>query len=262
MLLLSNLASLLPMTVSEPADLADGSGLWGDPGIAQRIKREYPRVYDTLDDVARAGLAPGHLTQRMCELILLAMHASAASLDETAILRHINRARVAGASDADVVDVLMTIAGVATHAIYATAPILLEELGARGLEPEVADPSDLGAYEDTKAAFLDARDGFWNPGRDIVASVMPRLARALIAQGMESWKTGTLSTKEREFVCIAIDATITHTYEAGLRLHVRRAIDAGASADELIEVVQLAALLGFEGLVLGAQAIATRSPRA
>lgn len=238
------------MPTTPEKDLTSADGLWEDT-VAEKMRHDFPASMDTVDDVWRAATQTRHLSPRMVELVLLGMHASASSMNEEAITRHVDRAKVAGATDADVVDVLMTIAGVATHALYASLPVLLDELASAGVDRTSADPVEIQQYEAAKQAFLKVRGGFWNPGRDIVADVMPRFAEALIKQSAESWNSGSLTVKEREFVCLAIDATVNHLYESGLRLHLGKAIAAGASVGELIEVLQLAALLGLEGFIVG-----------
>jgi alkylhydroperoxidase/carboxymuconolactone decarboxylase family protein YurZ len=71
----------------------------------------------------------------------------------------------------------------------------------------------------------------------------------------ESWKSGALTAKEREFVCIGINCTVTHIYEPGLRRHIRKALGYGATREEICEIFQLAAVLGLEGYVIGAAAL-------
>jgi alkylhydroperoxidase/carboxymuconolactone decarboxylase family protein YurZ len=58
------------------------------------------------------------------------------------------------------------------------------------------------------------------------------------------WKNGTLEPKVKEFVCIAIDASVTHLYEYGLRHHIRHALHFGATAAEILEVLELVAASG------------------
>jgi alkylhydroperoxidase/carboxymuconolactone decarboxylase family protein YurZ len=243
------------MSFVSRAELSSFERLLEDSVIAQKLRQDFEPSLRVVSQVWRAAVETRSLTPRMTELILLGMHASASSLNESAVSRHIGRAKTAGATNADIVDVLMTIAGVATHALYASLPVLIEELRAAGMDPGDDDEAATAEYEAAKREFLAARGGFWNPGRDVVAQVVPRFAAALIAQSAESWKSGSLSIKEREFICIAIDCTVTHSYEPGLRLHIKRALEHGASSGELKEVLELAAVMGLEGLVIGAQAM-------
>ena len=194
-----------------------------------------------------------HLSPRMRELVLLAIHGAATSLNPVAIDRHARRARAAGATPAEIVDALVTISTLANHALYASVPILEDELAKAGgaQDLERALPVD---FDSVKARFIAIR-GFWNPDRDPLARQMPEYFTALTNLSVETWQNGPLSKKEREFLCIAIDCSVTHSYEPGLRLHIRNAIAAGANRDEILAIFQLAAMMGLEGLSLASKAI-------
>ena len=205
-------------------------------------------------DFWRAPMVSGHLEPRMKELVLIGMHASVTTLNVQAVKRHVKRALIAGATPAEVVDVLITIVALANHALYFSVPILQEELIAAGLlRGDSETPLD-PEYEAAKQAFINAR-GFWNADRDLIARHMPDYYKALDAVSKESWNNGPLSAKERAFVCIGIDSTVTHNYEPGLRRHIRNALANGASADEILEVLQLSGMIGLESYILGASAL-------
>lgn len=199
----------------------------------------------------RAPMESQHLSPRVKELVLLGMHASATSLNVDAIERQIKRATAAGATAGEIIDVLITIVALANHALYFSVPILQEELAKRGEDTEDEDGFD-AAFEEAKQAFIASR-GFWNSDREAIARLMPAYYKALDAVSTESWNNGPLSSKEREFICIGIDCTVTHNYEPGLRRHIRNALDLGATREEILEIFQLAGLLGLEGYVLGAK---------
>ncbi|WP_311215029.1 MULTISPECIES: carboxymuconolactone decarboxylase family protein [unclassified Arthrobacter] len=208
--------------------------------------------FEVASNYWRTPMKSAHLEPRMKELILLGMHASATSLNTDAVERHIKRAMAAGATAGEVIDVLMTIVAVANHALYFSVPILQDELAKRGDQPD--DEGLSAAFEEAKQAFIDSR-GFWNADREAIAKLMPDYYDALDAVSTESWNNGKLSTKEREFICIGIDSTVTHNYEIGLRRHIRNALDLGATRDEILEIFQLAGLLGLESYILGAKAL-------
>src|SRR5262249_52972213 len=77
-------------------------------------------------------------------------------------------------------------------------------------------------------------------------------------------RTGALEPKLKELVCVAIDGAATHLYEPGLREHVRRAIELGATKEELLEVLQLTATLGIHSCTVGVpilvEALGEREP--
>jgi alkylhydroperoxidase/carboxymuconolactone decarboxylase family protein YurZ len=240
-------------SASITSDLTSLEGVIADPQISARLREASPSSFEAASVFWRTVAEAGHLTARMRELLLLAMHASATALDEDAIERHVGRARSAGASDAEIIDVLITVVGVANHALYFSVPILEEELEAAGI-PEASTAEPPPEYEAAKREFIAAR-GFWNPDRDRFMRLMPRYFKAVNRISTESWRNGPLTAKEREFVCIAIDCAVTHNYEPGLRQHIRNAVQLGATRDEILEIFQLAALLGLEGYVLGARAL-------
>ena len=85
--------------------------------------------------------------------------------------------------------------------------------------------------------------------------MMPEYFAGLAQLTMKPWKNGALTGKERELICIAIDCTVTHMFEPGLAIHIRQALQKGASRQEILEVFQLAAVTGLEGYILGAEAL-------
>ncbi|MCR2811387.1 MULTISPECIES: carboxymuconolactone decarboxylase family protein [unclassified Microbacterium] len=242
------------MSNSTYADLGSFAEAIGGDGAVDALRRASETSLASSSQYWRVPMEGRHLTPRMKELLLLAMHGAATALNERAIARHVARARSAGASDADIIDVFVTISGLTVHALYFSAPILIEELEEAGITP-VMEPESAIEYEKTKAEFIAAR-GFWNPARDALVRVMPTYFATLAAQSSESWTNGSLTMKEREFLCIAIDSTVTHNFESGLRLHIRNALKHGATGGELAEILELTALMGLEGLVIGAHEIA------
>jgi len=56
-------------------------------------------------------------------------------------------------------------------------------------------------------------------------------------------------------IYIAIDASTSHLYEPGLRVHIRNALRYGATMAEIMEVYQLTAVLGIHTVTLGVPAL-------
>jgi len=218
-----------------------------DPAAAEHLRNTWPGAYQAASRFWAAPLSGQHLSPRMQELILLAMHATATTGNAAATERQILRSREAGATDEEILDVLISIVAAANHALYFSVPILEEELAAAGLSLPENTTSDQD-FEKSKRDFIETR-GFWNAERDALARLLPEYFTALNRIATESWKNGPLSKKDRELICIAIDCVVTHTYEPGLRLHIRNALNRGADPMEIFQVFQLAATLGLEGYV-------------
>lgn len=65
------------------------------------------------------------------------------------------------------------------------------------------------------------------------------------------WRIGTLSSKTKELICIAANASTTHLYGPSIRIHMRNALKCGATQDEIMEVMELAAVLGIHSATSG-----------
>jgi len=234
-------------------DLTQLDQVFRDASIAKTLRELAPTSLAAASRFWRTILAAEQLSPRIKELVLVALHASVSAIDSEAIRRHIERALTAGASKADVLDVLISIVGAANHALYFAVPILLDELKAAGREDgKLAEASP--EAEAAKSDYVKTR-GFWNERQDTLMRLVPTYFKALCALSVEPWKNGALSPKERELIYIAIDCSPTHMFGPGLAMHIRHAMKHGATRDEMLEVFQLAALTGLEGYILGAEAL-------
>jgi alkylhydroperoxidase/carboxymuconolactone decarboxylase family protein YurZ len=95
-----------------------------------------------------------------------------------------------------------------------------------------------------KDAFI-ARRGYWTPWLDGTLRFGPDFFEAFLAFTGTPWATGPLPPKVKEFVYIAIDGAITHLYQRGLQMHIDEALRHGASPQEVMEVLQMASLIGL-----------------
>ena len=70
------------------------------------------------------------------------------------------------------------------------------------------------------------------------------------------WRKGALSPKIKEFIYIAIDASTTHLFEPGLRLHIQNALKCGATKEEIMEVLECVSVLGIHTCAVGVPILA------
>jgi alkylhydroperoxidase/carboxymuconolactone decarboxylase family protein YurZ len=64
-------------------------------------------------------------------------------------------------------------------------------------------------------------------------------------------RSTALDPKVKELVCVAVNAAATHLFEPGIRAHVRRALELGATKEELLEVLELTSTLGIHASTVG-----------
>lgn len=101
-----------------------------------------------------------------------------------------------------------------------------------------------------KEEFVAAR-GYWSPLWDGVLELSPEFFAAYSAFSSVPWKHGTLPPKVRELIYVAIDASTTHLYNPGTRVHIANALRQGATRNEVMEVLQLVSVLGIHTMTAG-----------
>jgi alkylhydroperoxidase/carboxymuconolactone decarboxylase family protein YurZ len=73
----------------------------------------------------------------------------------------------------------------------------------------------------------------------------PEIFEAYTAFSTVPFRTGTLDRKTKTLVYIAFDSAATHLYSAGTRMHMRNALDAGATKEEILEVLEIVSVIGI-----------------
>jgi alkylhydroperoxidase/carboxymuconolactone decarboxylase family protein YurZ len=94
--------------------------------------------------------------------------------------------------------------------------------------------------------------GEWNPNWEPFYQLDPAWTEAFMAAGVKPMLDKVLDAKTVEFIAIAVDASCTHMYGPGLRRHIRKALDLGATKEEIAAVLQLTSVLGIHTMSLGA----------
>jgi alkylhydroperoxidase/carboxymuconolactone decarboxylase family protein YurZ len=94
--------------------------------------------------------------------------------------------------------------------------------------------------------------GNWNPSWESFARLDPAWTEKVIAVAIAPAVSGALDAKTIELVSIALDASCAHLCATGVRRHIRRALQAGATKAEITGVLQLASLQGLHSMRLGA----------
>lgn len=105
--------------------------------------------------------------------------------------------------------------------------------------------------EQLKAEYIALR-GVWSPVWDQLLDADPDFFEAYLQfSGVPFRDGGHLDPKIKELLLVAIDTAGTHLYEPGARVHIRRAIELGATKAELLEVLELTATLGIHAANIG-----------
>ena len=110
------------------------------------------------------------------------------------------------------------------------------------------------AQHSTATPFCDRlrQLGEWNPNWEPFYELDPVWTEKFMSMGVAPMLTGVLDAKTIEFIAIAVDASCTHMYEPGVRRHIRKALELGATKEEITAVLQLTSVLGIHTMSLGA----------
>jgi alkylhydroperoxidase/carboxymuconolactone decarboxylase family protein YurZ len=101
-----------------------------------------------------------------------------------------------------------------------------------------------------KDEFIAVR-GTWSTAWQQILELDAEFLRAYLDWSAVPLRKRALAPKVREFIFIAADAAATHLYEPGIRQHVAAALDLGASAAEVMEVLELTSTLGIHACNIG-----------
>ena len=193
------------------------------------------------------------LDPKVRELVLVAVDSAATHLYLPGIRQHVRFAAELGASAAELMEVLELTSTLGIHACNTGVPLLIEVLTEEGLR---SGPADLTERQQAlKAQFIDSR-GYWHESWDGMLELDPELFAAYLDFSALPWRSGVLEPKVKEFIYIAFDASATHLYAPGLKLHMRNAVRLGATTAEILEVLELASLVGVHAATVAAPILA------
>jgi alkylhydroperoxidase/carboxymuconolactone decarboxylase family protein YurZ len=191
----------------------------------------------------------GVLDPKVKELIYIAVDANATHMFLPGVRQHIKAALQLGVTPEEIMEVLELSATLGIHAMNIGVPILVEVLTEKGLRTGPAPLTD--DQERLKAEFTKTR-GYWHRFWDEMLELDPEMFEAYTEFSSVPWRTGTLEPKVKEFIYIAFDTAATHLYVKGLKLHIENAIGYGATPKEILEVMEIASVLGIHGVLAAA----------
>lgn len=222
-------------------------GTWSETWEAMlRLDPEFLLAYLNLSAVP---WRKGHLPDTVKELIYLAIDANATHMYLPGVRAHIKAALSLGVTQAEIMEVLELAATLGIHAMNIGVPVLVSVLAEKGLR---SGPGPLDEYQQRLKDEFTRTRGYWHPFWDEILELDPEMFAAYTEFSSVPWRSGTLEPKVKEFIYIAFDTAATHLYVPGLKLHIENAIGYGATAQEILEVMEIAAVLGIHGVMAAA----------
>ena len=218
-------------------------GTWSDTweGVL-RLDPEFLKAYL---DFSAVPWRKNHLDDKVKEFVYIAIDANATHMYLPGVRQHIKAALKLGATPQEIMEVLELSATLGIHAMNIGVPILAEVLAEKGMR---TGPAPLTEHQERiKAEFTKTR-GYWHAFWDEMLELDPEIFEAYTEFSSVPWRSGPLEPKVKEFIYIAFDTAATHLYVKGLKLHIENAIGYGATAQEIVEVMEIASVLGIHGV--------------
>jgi alkylhydroperoxidase/carboxymuconolactone decarboxylase family protein YurZ len=217
-------------------------GTWGEPWeTVLQVDPEFVAAYLSMYSVP---WKKNHLSPKFKELCAISINAAATHLYVPGIRPHIALALEYGATPHEIIEVLELAATLGIHTMNIGVPLLVEVLEERG-RTEAAPLNEF--QERLKAQFTETR-GYWHDFWNEMLELDPEMFEAYTNFSSVPWQTGTLTPAEKELIYISYDIAATHLYVPGTKLHIRNALNHGATTEQILEVMELASMLGIHAL--------------
>lgn len=201
-------------------------------------------------DYAGTPIRTGPLSPRLCELIYVAVDTSTTHMFGQGLAIHVRRALEIGCSPIELIEVTQLATAQGLDSVMIGIDMIAEELAAADRTPDAfVAPLNMRMAE-LKRAYVD-RFGDWPLWCERLLQLAPDYFAALSDLLAATATSGALDEKERCLIALALAAAPTHLDRDAMRLHMRRALRHGATAEELLQVMQLVAHLGVHACVIG-----------
>lgn len=179
------------------------------------------------------------LDPKVKEFIHVAVDAITTKLFTVGTRFHMEKAFDQGATVDELVEVIeLTVNAGIYSTLVEGAELLAHESGVPEMDAELD-----AEHERPKREFEDAF-GYWSPIWDDVVAMDPEHFEYMVALFAHPWERGPLDPKTKELIMVATSVTTSHLYSRGARVHIRRALEVGASSAEVLATIQTASVVG------------------
>lgn len=227
----------------------DARGQWtADWEAILRLNPEYFESYLRLQDSAQARQ---RLPPKIQEFVYIAVAACTTHIYKPAVRAHVQAAKALGATQKEIVEVLGLTYLVGIHTVTLGAPILLELMDELGMSKAHLESPELETERARIKGDFIRRRGFWTDTWNPLLELDPLFFESYADFSAFASSSQTLEPKYREIVVCAFDAATTHLYGRGTTIHMRNALQLGATADEIMEMLEITSLMGIDGVTAG-----------
>lgn len=203
-----------------------------------------PHDLRLIADDALHGVAEGEpLDSLAIAFVELGVASSVTSLDPAAIDRAIASAFAAGATVQQIQEVVSLISGLGVHSLMIAAPMILAQAPDTGAARRPLDRDQQALWDHHVGT-----DPFWADFERELPGFLEAMLRlsndqfvAFFDYCAVPWRSGTVRAQLKELIAMASDATPTHRFLPGFRIHLRNAVALGAGRAAVMGALDIAA---------------------
>jgi alkylhydroperoxidase/carboxymuconolactone decarboxylase family protein YurZ len=222
-------------------DFIKHRGYWSE--IWDSVLDLSPDYFEAYTNLSSEPWKTGTLPPKVKEFVYIAIDAATTHLYNKGTRIHIANALRHGATRDELMEVLMIASVLGIHTLTDSLPIMTDVFAGAGKDPRLAERELSAEQKAIKEDFIRNR-GFWPAVFEPILHISPGFFKAYTDLSSAPWKLGALEPKVRELLYVAIDASTTHLYNAGTRIHMANAVRHGATIEEIMEVLMLTACIG------------------
>ncbi|KAF2475338.1 uncharacterized protein BDR25DRAFT_322593 [Lindgomyces ingoldianus] len=224
-----------------------------------RLLTHSPSMFAATISLTSVPKKKSHLSPKIQALISLSVSAASTHLHVPNIHRYTKAALQAGATEAEIVEVLCLTSTLGIHACNIGVPILFEVLREEGREMPKGMEGMSEKQWKLKEEF-ERKRGYWHAFWEDFLRLSPEFFEAYTEFSGVPWDEGeggkgVLEPKVKELIYCAFDAAATHLYKPGLKLHMKNVLGYGGTPEEIMEVLELATLLSTATMDVGLEVL-------
>lgn len=190
-----------------------------------------------------------YLDIRMRKFICIAIDSVTGCLNANGLKNHMKHALQLGIDVKEILEVLeiTCMVGVTTHQM--SVPILVEELGRRGICVPAMELDE--GQKALKQAYMDKHSGWWSEEKENILKLDPEYFETFNDFEAGPWEHGPLSPKEKELIYLAVHAAPVTLHPEEVRRHIAGALAQGATIHEIVDVLHIVSTLGIHAVTMG-----------
>jgi alkylhydroperoxidase/carboxymuconolactone decarboxylase family protein YurZ len=102
-----------------------------------------------------------------------------------------------------------------------------------------------------RGAAVEQEPRYWSTAYEPIMRLDPGFCEQVERLVSHPWRSGPLEPRVKQLVLMAVDAAATHRNADGAKEHARRALELGATRDEVLEVLELTSTVGIHACNCG-----------